>query len=109
MSIEKKSLDHPDATEEYPHGDAEAVQVGDAVVWRSRLRPGWSWATDASPKMGGAQYCPADHYEYVVAGKILYRMSDGSELQGEPGDFLVIGPGHAGEVVGDEVCVLIDW
>jgi hypothetical protein len=110
MAVYRKSLNEPDATESYgADGDAEAVQIGDAVVWRSRLKPGWSWAKDAAPKMGGVPYCPADHFEYIVAGRIIYRNQDGTETEGRAGDFLVIEPGHAGEVIGDEVCVLIDW
>jgi hypothetical protein len=36
-------------------------------------------------------------------------MTNGTSVEGRAGDFLVIEPGHAGEVVGDEECVLIDW
>ena len=108
MAIYKKSLDDPDATEEYIHGEAEAVQVGDNVVWRSRLKPGWSWLTDVKPR-NGMDFCPADHREYVVSGRIRYHMSDGSSVEGGAGDHLVIEPGHQGEVIGDEECVLIDW
>jgi hypothetical protein len=109
MAVHRKSLDQPDAVEEYgSDGDAEAVQIGEAVVWRSRLKPGWSWTKDAKPK-NGLDYCPSDHFEYVVQGRIVYRMRDGSEVEGRAGDFLVIEPGHAGEVVGDELCILIDW
>ena len=109
MPIYRKSLDEPDATEEYgADGDAEAVQVADSVVWRSRLKPGWSWERNAKPR-NGMDYCPNDHHEYVVSGSIRYRMTDGSVVEAKAGDHLVIGPGHMGEVVGDEVCVLIDW
>ena len=109
MAIYKKSLDDPDATEEYgAQGDAEAVQVGDSVVWRSRLKPGWSWERNVKPRNGLAA-CPAHHREYVVSGRIRYRLLDGSVVEARPGDHLVIEPGHIGEVVGDEVCVLIDW
>ncbi len=109
MAVYRKSLDdEPDATEQYLHGEAEAVQLGQVIVWRSRLNPGWSWLTDAKPK-NGMDYCPGDHFEYVVQGRILYRSEDGSETEGKAGDFLVIEPGHQGAVVGDEVCILIDW
>jgi hypothetical protein len=109
MAIYRKSLDDPDASEEYgDQGDAEAVQVVDSVVWRSRLKPGWSWERNVKPRNGLAA-CPADHREYVVAGKIRYRMLDGSVVEAQAGDHLVIEPGHIGEVIGDEECVLIDW
>jgi uncharacterized cupin superfamily protein len=44
-----------------------------------------------------------------VSGRIRYLADDGSEVFGEPGDFLFIEPGHRAWVVGDETCVLIDW
>ncbi|HWH37707.1 MAG TPA: hypothetical protein VNT28_08025 [Candidatus Limnocylindrales bacterium] len=109
MAVHVKSLDAPEATEEYDgDGVAEAVQIGDSVVWRSRLRPGWSWERNAKPRVG-ADFCPAWHREYVVAGRILYRLEDGSSVEGKAGDYLVIEPGHAAEVLGDEECVLLDW
>ena len=109
MGVYRKSLDEPEATEEYDEdGWAEAVQIGESVVWRSRLKPGWSWAKNAKPRMG-MDYCPAFHHEYVVSGRIRYRMKDGSEVEVRAGDHAIIEPGHAGEVVGDELCVLIDW
>ena len=109
MGIYRKSLDEPEATEEYDgDGDAEAVQIGDNVVWRSRLKPGWSWAKNAEPRMG-MDYCPAFHHEYVVQGTIVYRMKDGTSVECKAGDFVIIEPGHAGEVTGKEECILIDW
>ena len=109
MAVYAKSLDQPEATEEYDgDGMAGAVQIGDSVVWRSRLKPGWSWEKNAKPRVG-ADFCPAFHREYVISGRILYRLADGTEVEGKPGDHLIIEPGHAAEVVGDEECVLIDW
>ena len=109
MAVHRKSLNEPDATESYgADGDAEAVQIGDAVVWRSRLKPGWSWAKNAEPRMG-VPFCPSFHREYVVSGRILYRLEDGSSVEGKAGDYLVIEPGHAAEVLGDEECVTLDW
>lgn len=109
MAVHVKSLDRPEETEEYgAEGDAEAVEIGDSVVWRSRLKPGWSWAKNAEPKMG-VPFCPMFHREYVVSGRILYRLEDGSAVEAKAGDYLVIEPGHAAEVLGDEECVLLDW
>lgn len=109
MAVYVKSLDRPEATESYgAEGDAEAVKIGESVVWRSRLHPGWSWERNAKPKTG-MDFCPAFHNEYVVAGRILYRLEDGSAVAARAGDHVVIEPGHAAEVLGDEDCVLIDW
>jgi hypothetical protein len=107
--IEIKSLDQPERTEDYDEqGDAQGVSVGNSVVWRSSLKPGWSWERNVKPYTG-MDACPANHREYVVAGRIRYRMTDGTEYEAKAGDHLVIQPGHAGEVIGDETCILIDW
>lgn len=109
MAIYKKSLDNPDGSDDYgADGDSQGVQIGESIVWRSRLKPGWSWDKNVKPH-NGMDFCPMDHREYVVAGRIRYRLRDGSVVEASAGDHLVIEPGHNGEVIGDEVCVLIDW
>jgi hypothetical protein len=109
MGVYRKSLDDPEAIEEYDgDGVAEAVQIGDEVVWRSRLKPGWSWRKNAQPRTG-LEYCPGSHREYVVQGSIVYRMQDGSSVTCREGDFAIIEPGHAGEVTSTKECILIDW
>ena len=109
MAVYRKSLDEPDGVEEYgDDGEAQGVQIGGQVVWRSRLKPGWSWLKNAKPRTG-VDFCPAQHSEYVVQGRIVYRMQDGTTVEGKQGDFLIIEPGHQGEVVGDEECILVDW
>ena len=53
MGVYRKSLDEPEATEEYDgDGVAGGVQIGDNVVWRSVLKPGWSWTKNAEPREG---------------------------------------------------------
>ena len=36
-------------------------------------------------------------------------MKDGTSVACRAGDFVIIEPDHAGEVVGTQECVLIDW
>jgi hypothetical protein len=86
----------------------QMVQIGEAGVMRSILHPGWSWERNAKP-FAGEDFCPMFHQEYVVSGRILYRLTDGSSVEAKQGDFLIIEPGHAGEVQGDQDCILIDW
>jgi hypothetical protein len=107
--IVRKSLERPDAALEFVHGRAVAVQVGDEMIWRSELGPGWNWDQDLEPYAGGAKSCPLTHREYVIQGRIRYLMEDGTEEIASTGDFLVIQPGHRAWVLGDETCVLIDW
>ncbi len=109
MAVYVKSLDRPDSTEDYgDFGHAEAVELGDSVVWRSTLLPGWSWDRVVKP-MTGLDACPAYHREYVVSGAIRYHLLDGSAVDARPGDHLIIEPGHRAEVLGGEACVLVDW
>ena len=107
--IAKKSLDNPDETYEFVHGRSLVVRLGDEEIWRSELGPGWNWDEDLKPYAEGATSCPMTHREYVVAGRIRYLMTDGTEEIGSRGDYLFIEPGHRAWVLGDETCVLIDW
>ena len=45
----------------------------------------------------------------IISGRISYVMDDGTEMIGQPGDYLEISPGHLARVLGDEPCVTIDW
>jgi hypothetical protein len=110
MGVIRRDFAQPDQTLDLVHGRFDVVRVGeDEEVWRSELKPGWSWDEDVKPYAEGATSCPMTHREYVVAGSIRYLSLDGSEVVGMPGDFLYIEPGHRAWVVGDQTCVLIDW
>ena len=104
-----KRMSEPEETLRFTHGRSIAVRLGDEIVWRSELEPGWNWDEDLVPYAGGASSCPYTHREYVVSGRMRYLMTDGSEVQAAEGDALFIPPGHRAWVVGDERCVLIDW
>ena len=107
--ILRKAFGEPDETMRFIHGRAMLVRLDDEEVWRSELDPGWNWDEDLKPYAGGATSCPLTHREFVVAGRIRYLMRDGREVVAEPGDVLLIPPGHRAWVTGDERCVLIDW
>jgi len=109
MAITVKSLDTPD--ESYDFGDAgryDISVIGDSMVARSVMHPGWSWDEHVKPYAEGAQSCPMTHHEYVVSGSIRYLTDEGDEIVAKGGDHLVILPGHRAWVVGDEPCVTID-
>ena len=111
-SITRKRFDQPEDTIPFAHGRALLVGLGEngeEAVWRSELERGWNWDEDLKPYAEGATSCPLNHREYVVAGRIRYQMTDGSEIEASPGDVLFIPPGHRAWVLGDETCVLIDW
>ena len=108
--ISRRSFDQPD--ERIVGADGSSTEIiaisEDAMVMRSVMQPGWSWFEQFGEGQPGAT-CPMEHREVIVSGRIRYLTSDGTELIGEPGDYLEIHPGHLAWVVGDEPCVAIDW
>jgi hypothetical protein len=44
-----------------------------------------------------------------VSGRIRYETVEGATVEGGPGSYLDIEPGHFASVVGDETCVVIDF
>jgi mannose-6-phosphate isomerase-like protein (cupin superfamily) len=109
MAITVKSLDSPDQA--YDFGGAgryDISVIGDSMVARSILNPGWSWDEYVKPYAEGAQSCPETHHEFVISGRIRYLTDEGDEIFAQPGDHLVIGPGHRAWVVGEEPCLLVD-
>lgn len=85
-----------------------AASVGDAIVTRERMDPGWRWSIDVKPVVG-TESCQALHQMYVVSGRLHVVMDDGAEMDIGPGDAAVVPPGHDGWVVGDEPCEIIDF
>ena len=94
MAIIVKNLDQPD--EAFSDGDAGAsgyTIVGDSMVSRSVLQPGWSWDEYVKPHTDGDESCQMVHREYVISGRIRYLTDEGDEVVAGPGDHLWIGPG----------------
>jgi hypothetical protein len=105
---QKKSLDHPDETRPFPHGQAEIVSVAGGEIGRFTLRPGWRWSVDVKPLAGTAS-CEAAHFQYHVSGTLAVQMDDGTEFVARAGDVTSLPPGHDAWVVGDEPVVIVDW
>jgi len=103
-----KSLDRPDDTGELPKGHAQIVRLGDQLVIRGELEPGWRWSNDWQPVMGTAS-CQLPHTGVVLSGHWHFEMDDGSGFDLGPGDAYAIPPGHDAWVVGDEAVRTIDW
>lgn len=115
--IEQKSLSQPDDGVDYgEQGRSSKVTLGfagfglgsESTVWLSTLLPGWSWQRNIKPTVP-FESCPLHHREYVISGRVRYVMDDGTAVEAQAGDHLLIDPGHQAEVVGNEACVLLDW
>ena len=105
---EMKSLESPDETRRFEHGQMEVVKVAGGTVGRATFQPGWKWSEHVRP-IAGTDLCQAPHFLYQISGRMRVVMADGHEFESAPGDVAVIPPGHDAWVVGDEAVVVIDW
>ena len=108
MNVIVKNFDRPDQQPELPKGRAQLVSLGDQIVVRGQLEPGWRWSNDWRPIMGTPS-CLMPHTGLVLSGRMRFEMDDGSAADLGPGDVYSIPPGHDAWVVGDEPVRTIDW
>ena len=103
-----KSLDSPDETRKFDKGKIAIANVGDAVVGRFELQPGWRWS-ESVKQLVGTDLCEQTHVGYLVSGRLHTRLRDGSEVESGPGDAIFTPPGHDAWVVGNEPAILLDF
>lgn len=110
MELQKKSFSSPDEVRPMGgKGQVEIINLGDGVVvGKATFEPGWRWSEHVKP-IAGTNSCQAAHLGFVLSGRQRVTMDDGTELEFGPGDVVAIPPGHDGEVVGDEPCVVLDF
>jgi hypothetical protein len=107
-SLQKKSLDKPDEVRTFEKGKVEIANLGDVVIGRAILEPGWSWEKCVKPIVK-TDSCQAPHTGYMISGRMKVVMDDGTEQEYGPGDCATIPPGHNAWVVGNEPVVTIDF
>jgi hypothetical protein len=103
-----KRFDVPDETRPIPKGKVEVLKLGDVPVIRDIFEPGWRWSESVKP-MAKTDSCQVYHVLYVLSGRMVTRMDDGTTAELGPGDVGIIPPGHDGWVVGDVPCVVLDF
>jgi hypothetical protein len=109
VTIESKSFDRPDETRPFEgKGHADVVMVAGRPVARATFEPGWRWSTNVKP-IAQTDSCQVSHLGYVMSGRMLVTMDDGTTQEFGPGDVMAIPPGHDAEIVGDEACVALDF
>jgi quercetin dioxygenase-like cupin family protein len=106
---EKKNFSSPDEVRPFQgKGQADIVSVGGRLVGRARYEPGWRWSQHVKA-IAGTDSCQVSHLGYVLNGRLRVTMDDGTAAEVGPGDVFAIPPGHDGEVVGDETCIILDF
>jgi len=108
--ITKGDFDHTNDIRPFADGKGHmtVLDLDGMSVGRGVFEPGWRWSDHVKP-IAGTSSCQAAHAGYVVSGHLTVRMDDGSEMNFDPGDVMVVHPGHDAWTVGNEPCVMIDW
>ena len=106
MDLTLINLDEPTETREFEKGRFETYVVGPMTLGRATYEPGWKWSEHVGAQTG-ATSCQVEHVGFVVSGRAMAAMDDGTEKVMEPGDFFYVPPGHDSWVVGDEPYVSI--
>ena len=103
-----KSLGVPDETRMFNNGKTEIVHLEDITIGRVVLQPGWRWSKDLRPTVK-TESCQAVHTQYVISGRLMVAMDDGSKFEIKADDTVLIPPGHDAWVMGDEPFIAIDF
>ena len=107
-AAEKKSFAAADVVRSFPFGKLELINIGDSVIGRATLEPGWRWSTAIQPLVR-TKSCEAPHFQYHCSGTLMVLMDDGTELECRAGDVSILPSGHDAWVVGDEPVVVVDF
>lgn len=103
-----RNLSVPDETLSLEKGSASTVRLGEMVVGRLVLEPGWRWSEHVRPTAGTTS-CQFHHVGLALSGAMDGRMDDGTEFEVRPEDIFDIPPGHDNWVIGDEPLVAVLW
>ena len=96
-----KSFDSPEETRNVDKGKVEVLNLAGSQVMRATFQPGWKWSECVKP-VAGTDSCQVAHMVYTLAGRMIVRMDDGSEIEIKQGDVTAIPSGHDAWIVGDE-------
>ncbi|MEZ5073774.1 MAG: cupin domain-containing protein [Solirubrobacterales bacterium] len=107
--IETRSFEAPDEVRPFEgNGQALVINIAGHTVGRGTFEPGWKWSTNVKP-IAGTDSCQVSHLGYVLSGRMIIHMDDGTDTEIGPGEVVAIPPGHDAEVVGDEPCEMVDF
>ena len=108
LAIQKKNIKFADEVRKFDKGQVEVVNMDGLTVGRATFEPGWKWSECVKP-IAGTTSCMAPHNSFVLSGRLRVVMDSGEHLDYEPGDVMVVEPGHDAWTLGNEPCVLIDF
>ena len=105
--VVSKLIDVPDETRWFDHGRFDVVDLGGITLGRATLEGGWRWSTCIG-RASGATSCPERHVGYMLQGRLMAQMDDGTRAEFVAGDAIAIPPGHDLWVLGEEEVVFLE-
>jgi class 3 adenylate cyclase len=106
--LQAKRFSTPDEVRQTAHGTITIVDLGDMVVGRQVLEPGWRWSEIVRP-IAGTDLCEHHHIGVTISGSVHVQMRDGGEMEFGPDTVYEIPPGHDAWVTGTEPYVSLDF
>src|SRR6476620_1306736 len=97
--LQSKSHSSPDEVRSPSKTRLEVVDLGNYVIGRMNLQPGWRWSECIKPVVK-TERCLLSHVGYVVAGRLTVKLEDGSQKTLSAGESYTIPPGHDAWVEG---------
>ena len=107
-SVESISLDTPQETRTFPHGEVQVVTVGGSTVGRFTFEPGWRWSASVKPIVG-TDWCQSHHVGYAVSGHMHVVDAAGTGAEIAAGEAYDIAPGHDAWIVGPDTFVGLEF
>jgi quercetin dioxygenase-like cupin family protein len=110
MALHTMQKAHLDSVTPDAHGNIskQSVKLDTVSVTKVKFDVGAKWSKDLKP-YARTESCLLPHVAYVLSGKIMIRMDDGTEEIFEAGDIMMLPPGHDAWTVGDEPCTFIQF
>jgi uncharacterized cupin superfamily protein len=106
--VVRKNHKSPDERRQFEKGKLHIADVGEAVIGKFELQPGWRWSLSVKPLVG-TEWCEQNHVAYMVSGRLRTRLRDGSEDEAGPGDVVFTPAGHDAWVIGSEPVIMLDF
>jgi hypothetical protein len=108
--ISKSRFEHSNDVRPFADGKGHLamLDLDGMAVGRAVFESGWRWSDHVKP-IAGTDSCQTAHAGFVLSGHMTIRMNDGTEENFDPGDVMVVQPGHDAWTVGPEACTILDW